>query len=99
LVILEYGIKDLPRTNGDYNEDQLEVMIMEVAKRMLDYILGSIPFSTSQMFKPPHPVARLVYMLSMWNNPNKHALDGRLASLRCVLQSTRLRPQRLKNEC
>jgi len=28
------------------------------------------------MLKPPHPAARLAYMLSLWINPNNHALDG-----------------------
>ena len=32
------------------------------------------------MIKPPHEVARLAYMLSMWVNPNNHALDGGRAS-------------------
>jgi tyrosine decarboxylase/aspartate 1-decarboxylase len=32
------------------------------------------------MLKPPHPVARLAYMLSLWINPNNHALDGGRAS-------------------
>src|SRR5262249_24898399 len=28
------------------------------------------------MIKPPHPVARLAYALTMYVNPNNHALDG-----------------------
>jgi glutamate/tyrosine decarboxylase-like PLP-dependent enzyme len=32
------------------------------------------------MLKPPHPIARLAYMLSLWINPNNHALDGGRAS-------------------
>jgi glutamate/tyrosine decarboxylase-like PLP-dependent enzyme len=32
------------------------------------------------MIKPPHPVARLAYTLSLWINPNNHALDGGRAS-------------------
>jgi len=32
------------------------------------------------MLKPPHPVARLAYMLALWINPNNHALDGGRAS-------------------
>src|SRR5215204_4182141 len=34
------------------------------------------------MLKPPHPVARLAYALSLWVNPNNHALDGGQASSR-----------------
>jgi glutamate/tyrosine decarboxylase-like PLP-dependent enzyme len=32
------------------------------------------------MLKPPHAVARLAYMLSLYINPNNHALDGGRAS-------------------
>lgn len=32
------------------------------------------------MLKPPHPIARVAYMLSLWINPNNHALDGGRAS-------------------
>ena len=32
------------------------------------------------MVKTPHPIARLAYMLSIWVNPNNHALDGGRAS-------------------
>jgi len=32
------------------------------------------------MLKPPHPVARIAYALSLWVNPNNHALDGGKAS-------------------
>jgi glutamate/tyrosine decarboxylase-like PLP-dependent enzyme len=32
------------------------------------------------MLKPPHPVARIAYALSLWINPNNHALDGGRAS-------------------
>ncbi len=32
------------------------------------------------MLKPPHPIARIVYALCLWMNPNNHALDGGRAS-------------------
>src|SRR5271154_5152798 len=38
------------------------------------------PLYAGQMLKPPHPVARLAYVLAMWINPNNHALDGGRAS-------------------
>ncbi len=38
------------------------------------------PLYAGQMLKPPHPIARAAYMLSMWINPNNHALDGGRAS-------------------
>ncbi|MCP5091823.1 MAG: aminotransferase class I/II-fold pyridoxal phosphate-dependent enzyme, partial [Gammaproteobacteria bacterium] len=33
-----------------------------------------------QMLKPPHPIARIAYAMSLWVNPNNHALDGGRAS-------------------
>jgi tyrosine decarboxylase/aspartate 1-decarboxylase len=38
------------------------------------------PLYAGQMLKPPHPVARLAYILAIWINPNNHALDGGRAS-------------------
>jgi len=38
------------------------------------------PLYAGQMLKPPHPVARLAYAMSLWLNPNNHALDGGIAS-------------------
>jgi glutamate/tyrosine decarboxylase-like PLP-dependent enzyme len=38
------------------------------------------PLYAGQMLKPPHEMARLAYVLSMWINPNNHALDGGRAS-------------------
>ena len=38
------------------------------------------PLYAGQMLKPPHPIARLAYMLALWINPNNHALDGGKAS-------------------
>jgi glutamate/tyrosine decarboxylase-like PLP-dependent enzyme len=40
------------------------------------------PLYAGQMLKPPHVIARLAYMLSLWLNPNNHALDGGKASSR-----------------
>ena len=38
------------------------------------------PLYAGQMIKPPHSVARLAYALSLFVNPNNHALDGGRAS-------------------
>ena len=55
-------------------------------EQYLERLRGNYPFFhpryAGQMLKPPHPVARLAYMLSLWINPNNHALDGGLASSR-----------------
>jgi glutamate/tyrosine decarboxylase-like PLP-dependent enzyme len=38
------------------------------------------PQYAGQMLKPPHPIARIAYAMSLWVNPNNHALDGGRAS-------------------
>jgi glutamate/tyrosine decarboxylase-like PLP-dependent enzyme len=38
------------------------------------------PQYAGQMLKPPHAVARIAYAMSLWVNPNNHALDGGKAS-------------------
>jgi tyrosine decarboxylase/aspartate 1-decarboxylase len=46
------------------------------AERLQDNYPYFHPLYAGQMLKPPHPVARLAYVLAMWINPNNHALDG-----------------------
>jgi tyrosine decarboxylase/aspartate 1-decarboxylase len=58
----------------------LKPVLMEVAERMQDNYPYPHPLYVGQMLKPPHPIARLAYMLSLWINPNNHALDGGKAS-------------------
>src|SRR5262249_19192164 len=48
--------------------------------RMQDNFPYFHPLYAGQMLKPPHPLARLAYALSLWINPNNHALDGGRAS-------------------
>ena len=55
-------------------------VLLEVASRMGREFPYFHPLYAGQMLKPPHPVARLAYALSMWINPNNHALDGGRAS-------------------
>ncbi len=50
------------------------------ATRMRDNYPYHHPLYAGQMLKPPHPAARLAYALSLWINPNNHALDGGRAS-------------------
>ncbi len=54
--------------------------LMQIAERMRDNYPYFHPLYAGQMLKPPHPIARAAYMLSMWINPNNHALDGGRAS-------------------
>jgi tyrosine decarboxylase/aspartate 1-decarboxylase len=77
---LEGGFAELPDVSVQYNRDALRGVLLEVADRMQDNYPYFHPYYAGQMLKPPHPVARLAYMLSMWVNPNNHALDGGRAS-------------------
>lgn len=54
----------------------VEDVLMEVAEKMKNNFPYFHPLYAGQMLKPPHEIARLSYMLSMWINPNNHALDG-----------------------
>ncbi len=73
---LEDGFAGLPDISYGYNYKDMEEVLIGVAKRMRNNFPYFHPFYTGQMLKPPHPVARLAYMLSLWINPNNHALDG-----------------------
>jgi glutamate/tyrosine decarboxylase-like PLP-dependent enzyme len=60
--------------------DDLPAVLFQVAERMQDNYPYFHPLYAGQMLKPPHPIARLAYALSLWINPNNHALDGGRAS-------------------
>ena len=77
---MDEGFSSLPDSAIDYDYESLRSIISEVADRMYDNFPYFHPYYAGQMLKPPHPVARLAYMLSMWINPNNHALDGGRAS-------------------
>ena len=80
---LDAGFAALPPTgNPDLNVPAVERVLGEVAERLHDNYPYFHPLYAGQMLKPPHPVARLAYMLAMWINPNNHALDGGRASSR-----------------
>ena len=77
---LESGFSDLPDSKVDLDAHALRDVLIRVAERMQDNYPYNHPLYAGQMLKPPHPVARLAYMLAMWLNPNNHALDGGRAS-------------------
>jgi tyrosine decarboxylase / aspartate 1-decarboxylase len=77
---LESGFANLPDFHVDVDPLRLRQVILEVAQKLQDNYPFFHPFYAGQMLKPPHPVARLAYMLSLWINPNNHALDGGRAS-------------------
>jgi glutamate/tyrosine decarboxylase-like PLP-dependent enzyme len=80
LGILEDGARELPEFTPPVDADALAPVLNEVARRMQDNYPYFHPQYAGQMLKPPHPVARIAYALSMWVNPNNHALDGGRAS-------------------
>ncbi|HWP94397.1 MAG TPA: aminotransferase class I/II-fold pyridoxal phosphate-dependent enzyme [Gammaproteobacteria bacterium] len=61
---------------------RLREVLRETARRLHDNYPYHHPLYAGQMLKPPHPVARLAYMLALHLNPNNHALDGGRASSR-----------------
>ena len=79
---MESGFSHLPDVETQVDITALRDVLMEVAGRMQDNYPYFHPYYAGQMLKPPHPVARLAYMLAMWVNPNNHALDGGRASSR-----------------
>jgi tyrosine decarboxylase/aspartate 1-decarboxylase len=77
---LSEGFIDLPPAETALDSDRIREVMDEVATRMQDNYPYHHPRYAGQMLKPPHPVARIAYMLSLWINPNNHALDGGIAS-------------------
>jgi tyrosine decarboxylase/aspartate 1-decarboxylase len=78
---LEGGFRSLPPVvESSQVAAEMESVLMETAERLKDNYPYFHPLYAGQMLKPPHPVARLAYALSLWINPNNHALDGGRAS-------------------
>ena len=78
---LEKGFAELPSAVTPIADKQaFEKVILKVAKRLKNNFPYFHPLYAGQMLKPPHPIARIGYMLAMWINPNNHALDGGRAS-------------------
>ncbi len=76
---LSSGFSDLPAFKESVSSN-VEEILMQAAERMKNNFPYFHPLYAGQMLKPPHEIARLAYMLSMWINPNNHALDGGRAS-------------------
>ncbi len=77
---LEQGFNHLQDYKSEAATDKILEVLTEAAERMQDNYPYYHPLYAGQMLKPPHPVARLAYALSLWINPNNHALDGGRAS-------------------
>jgi glutamate/tyrosine decarboxylase-like PLP-dependent enzyme len=94
LGILEEGAADLPSFTPQFDATEAGRVLGLVAQRMQNNYPYFHPQYAGQMLKPPHPIARMAYALSMWVNPNNHALDGGRASsameLECVADLGRM---------
>ena len=88
LQTLAGGFSELPPLEQHYDWDAMAVVLNEAAEKMQNNYPYHHPLYAGQMLKPPHPIARMAYALSMWINPNNHALDGGRASsameLECI---------------
>jgi glutamate/tyrosine decarboxylase-like PLP-dependent enzyme len=80
LAKLAEGYEQLPDFTPDFDVDAAAEVLQTVAKRMQDNYPYYHPQYAGQMLKPPHAVARIAYAMSLWVNPNNHALDGGKAS-------------------
>ena len=80
LGVLQEGFGHLPEFSADVDYTKIQRVLLLAAERMRDNYPYHHPRYAGQMLKPPHPVARLAYALSLWINPNNHALDGGRAS-------------------
>jgi tyrosine decarboxylase / aspartate 1-decarboxylase len=77
---MEGGFSSLPDVENNYDYREMRKVLLEVADKLQDNYPYFHPYYAGQMLKPPHPAARLAYMLSLWINPNNHAIDGGRAS-------------------
>lgn len=80
LETLDKGFGGLPTAHRQDDTAPIRSVLAQVAERMQDNYPYFHPLYAGQMLKPPHTLARLAYMLSLWINPNNHALDGGRAS-------------------
>jgi tyrosine decarboxylase/aspartate 1-decarboxylase len=77
---LDAGYSHLPpHTPPALGEDSAAIL-QQAAERLHDNYPYAHPLYAGQMLKPPHPIARAAYALTMSVNPNNHALDGGRAS-------------------
>ena len=80
LDTLAAGYTDLPEFTPEFDVEAAGEVLQVVAKRMQDNYPYYHPRYVGQMLKPPHAIARIAYAMSLWVNPNNHALDGGRAS-------------------
>jgi glutamate/tyrosine decarboxylase-like PLP-dependent enzyme len=84
---LDQGFADLPAAPGTPLGPEAAAILNEAATRLHDNYPYAHPLYAGQMLKPPHPIARAAYALTMSVNPNNHALDGGRASSAMELET------------
>lgn len=77
---LDEGFSNLPDFKIEADTEKMRAVLLDAAGRMHDNRHHHHPLYAGQMLKAPHPIARLAYAMSMWINPNNHALDSSRAS-------------------
>jgi glutamate/tyrosine decarboxylase-like PLP-dependent enzyme len=80
LATLSRGYSALPEFTPQFDQKAVADVLQAVAERMQDNYPYYHPQYAGQMLKPPHAIARIAYAMSLWVNPNNHALDGSRAS-------------------
>ena len=84
---LDAGFSDLPPAPTPELGAAAAAILNEAATRLHDNYPYAHPLYAGQMLKPPHPIARAAYALTMSVNPNNHALDGGRASSAMELET------------
>ena len=80
LAKLDKSFSNLPDLDTIVELDKIKSVLDKTVEKLSDNYPYFHPLYAGQMLKPPHPVARLAYILAMYINPNNHALDGGRAS-------------------
>ena len=73
---LERGFESLPDFEQRLDLKKIEDVMMDVADIMKDNYPYFHPLYAGQMLKPPHPIARIAYMLSLWINPKNGVIEA-----------------------
>jgi glutamate/tyrosine decarboxylase-like PLP-dependent enzyme len=94
LTTLTKGFEHLPDFTPEFDEAEMAEVLQDTATRMQNNYPYYHPLYAGQMLKPPHPVARIAYAMSLWVNPNNHAIDGSRASSplekECIIELGRM---------